>query len=153
MRVMYRGPKGFANPFRFVEDPDRGKRVAEYSKKLGEEVKDEELTVEGLREEHVQMYGRMLEKQYREGVKTAEDFGKLYGKQLMCSCAPALCHGDVLAKWVDRSFNELSKEAQQDILRALPSEAQVRKTLGPDELKRKTKIDATLDRLLPGACF
>lgn len=48
------------------------------------------------REEAIEKYREWLKNQIRSGSITKSDLAELYGKDLVCFCAPKPCHGDVL---------------------------------------------------------
>lgn len=57
---------------------------------------------EGEREDAISAYRTLLWAQVKEHEVKLEDLSDLYGKILVCHCAPKACHGDVLlraAEW------------------------------------------------------
>lgn len=54
------------------------------------------IEVVGSREEAIEKYREWLKDQIRSGRITKSDLAELYGKDLVCFCAPKPCHGDVL---------------------------------------------------------
>lgn len=49
-------------------------------------------------------YARWLSKQPKEFLARMDR--ELWGRTLVCFCKPKLCHGDVIARYVDRNSNE-----------------------------------------------
>lgn len=60
------------------------------------------LTKENTREEVVGKYRRYLVAQLKNGIIPLESIKALYGKDLVCYCAPKLCHGDVLEEFAKK---------------------------------------------------
>ena len=52
---------------------------------------------DGSRAEVIEKYRARLWREIRAGRVPLEDLAALHGKRLACWCAPAPCHGDVLA--------------------------------------------------------
>lgn len=62
------------------------------------------------REIVVEKYKNWLWQQIKEGKITLEDLLSLEGKNLVCYCAPQLCHGDVLLKaiiWARNKYDTI----------------------------------------------
>lgn len=55
-------------------------------------------TVVATREESIEQYRQWLKQQIRSGCISREELAALYGKDLVCFCAPKPCHGDILIK-------------------------------------------------------
>lgn len=55
-------------------------------------------TVVATREESIEQYRQWLKNQIRSGCISREELAELYGKDLVCFCAPKPCHGDILIK-------------------------------------------------------
>ncbi|MDE0456106.1 MAG: DUF4326 domain-containing protein [Chromatiales bacterium] len=51
----------------------------------------------GTRDQVIELYRRRLWTDLQEGRTSRRDLAALAGKRLVCWCAPAPCHGDVLA--------------------------------------------------------
>lgn len=64
----------------------------------------------GNRDEVCERHAEYLRNQVRSGEISKEELAELYGKDLVCFCAPARCHGDTLEKAAAWAFNELNKE-------------------------------------------
>lgn len=61
------------------------------------------------REATIERYRQYLWKEVRSGNITVEELASLYGKDLVCYCAPNPCHGDVLLsaiKWAKDKIKE-----------------------------------------------
>lgn len=61
------------------------------------------------REQVVEMYKQKLWKQVQSGEVSLESLASLHGKDLVCFCAPKLCHGNVLeeaSKWAVEQLNK-----------------------------------------------
>lgn len=69
-------------------------------------------TVVATREESIEQYRQWLKRQIRTGAISREELAELYGKDLVCFCAPKPCHGDILIKaatWAAGVEHEQSK--------------------------------------------
>jgi hypothetical protein len=72
-----RGHEGyFGNPFRLKSEAERADAIGKYRRYFLERI-----------ERDPEFKGRILD---------------LRGKRLGCFCKPKLCHGDVIAEWLDR---------------------------------------------------
>ena len=56
------------------------------------------ITVVATREESIEQYRQWLKNQIRSGCISKQELAELYGKDLVCFCAPKPCHGDILIK-------------------------------------------------------
>lgn len=55
-------------------------------------------------------YEQHLEHQVRTGVVSLQDLAALHGKDVVCFCAPARCHGDTLLKAADWAVWKLDQD-------------------------------------------
>ena len=69
----------------------------------------------GTRDQVIELYRRRLWTDLQEGRVTRSDLAALAGKRLVCWCAPAPCHGDVLAAASRR-------DPQDSVIPRLPDE-------------------------------
>lgn len=70
---------------------------------------------DGDREQVVQSYRRLLYLNVLNGTITLEELASLRNRNLVCYCAPALCHGHVLeaaANWAYGKLEERQKEKE-----------------------------------------
>jgi len=65
------------------------------------------------RDEVCDMHKKHLDTQIADGRVTAEDLNELHGKDLVCFCAPARCHGDTLEKYAAKAHDYLEELANQ----------------------------------------
>lgn len=64
---------------------------------------------DGNRDDVCEKYNKYLKQCIRRGVFKIEELALLYGKDLVCFCAPERCHGHSLEKaiaWVHNKVNE-----------------------------------------------
>jgi len=62
------------------------------------------------RKEVVAAHKRRLWQQIKDGEVTLEELAELDGKLLLCWCAPKACHGDTLVKAAAWAVSELAKK-------------------------------------------
>lgn len=55
-----------------------------------------------------ELHAEYLRNQVRNKEITLEELAELYGKDLVCFCAPARCHGDTLEKAAAWAYKELN---------------------------------------------
>lgn len=60
---------------------------------------DHPISVDVPRELSIALYREDLIKKIEDGIITIEDFRKLSGNTLGCSCSPKACHGDVIIEF------------------------------------------------------
>lgn len=75
----------WGNPFPMKSEKDRSKVIAQYRDWLWKQIKTAQISL--------------------------EDLADLQGKRLACHCAPAACHGDVLAAAADWAHAQLKRSA------------------------------------------
>ena len=66
----------------------------------------------GDRDAVCEQHRRHLMDQYESGDVTLQQLADLQGKDLVCYCAPARCHGDTLVKAAAWAVSELNKETK-----------------------------------------
>jgi hypothetical protein len=67
---------------------------------------------DGDRNQVCDKYEAYLTKHIRNGTFTAEELDELHGKDLVCFCAPARCHGDTLEKYAAKAHDHLEALAE-----------------------------------------
>lgn len=65
---------------------------------------------DGTREEVLQKYKQYLGRKIKSGEISIRKLASLYGKNLLCSCAPRPCHGDILEKAATWAHNKINKK-------------------------------------------
>lgn len=68
-----------------------------------------EIGKDGTREEVIERFRTQLWADIQSGRVALKDLAELHGKTLACWCAPAACHGDVLADAAAWAVSELEK--------------------------------------------
>lgn len=63
----------------------------------------------GNRDQVCDLHKEALKNQIRSGDVTLEQLDSLYGKNLVCFCAPLRCHGDTLVKAAEWAHSKLNK--------------------------------------------
>ena len=71
------------------------------------------ITKTSSRNEVVGKYKRYVKDQIRMGHISLRDLSALYNRDLVCYCAPAACHGDVLEKLSVWAYNKLNPMASE----------------------------------------
>lgn len=65
---------------------------------------------DGTRDEVCEKHAEYLRNMVRSGMVSLERLAELHGKDLVCFCAPARCHGDTLVRAAEWAFNQLNNE-------------------------------------------
>ena len=65
---------------------------------------------DGTRIDIIRKYEWYLRRRIRSGEITARDLAEHYGKALGCYCKPSACHGDALARYIDRAHRYLAEQ-------------------------------------------
>ena len=67
---------------------------------------------DGTRDEVCEKHAEYLRNQVRSGEISKEELAELHGKDLVCFCAPARCHGDILVKAAAWAYEQLNAKEQ-----------------------------------------
>lgn len=62
---------------------------------------------DGTRDEVLGKYRLWICKEVEAGRIELSDLAALHGKVLGCWCAPERCHGEILARWARRAYEEI----------------------------------------------
>lgn len=78
---------------------------------------------DGTRDEVCDLYENHLVAQIERGEITWEELAQLYGKDLVCFCAPRRCHGHILEQYINaavvKKLNESKPVSDRDTLLAI----------------------------------
>ena len=69
----------------------------------------------GNRDEVCEKYNNYLKYSIRRGIFKIEELALLYGKDLVCFCAPERCHGHSLEKAIDWAHKKVNEGKQNEI--------------------------------------
>lgn len=67
---------------------------------------------DGDRNEVCEKHAQYLRNQVTSGMVSLERLADLHGKDLVCFCAPARCHGDTLTKAAAWAYEQLNSKEQ-----------------------------------------
>ena len=70
---------------------------------------------DGNRDDVCEKFNIYLKEQIRIGIFRLEDLASLYGKNLVCFCAPERCHGHSLEKAAAWAYNKLKQRKENDL--------------------------------------
>ena len=68
--------------------------------------------IHGNRDEVCELHAEYLRNQVRSGEISKEELAELHGKDLVCFCAPARCHGDTLVRAAAWAYEQLNAQEQ-----------------------------------------
>lgn len=63
----------------------------------------------GTRDQVCNMYAEHMDNRIRQGTLTLQELAELHGKDLVCFCAPARCHGHYLKRKAFEAYKELNQ--------------------------------------------
>ena len=67
----------------------------------------------GSREEVVKQYQKYLWQSIKDGTFSLEELASLHGKDLVCHCAPLLCHGNILEKAAEWAYSQINLQNEK----------------------------------------
>lgn len=64
----------------------------------------------GDRNQVCNLFESFFKAQYESGAISKEELASLYGRPLVCFCAPARCHGETILKYVEIAKRDLESD-------------------------------------------